>query len=364
MPRLSSLRKNRWILILSIGLMALILWWALRAKGYTQEPYVKERVLLGTYVSIKAYGKDQGRVERAVNEAMSEMEKVHRLMNFFDPSSEISKINQNAGKKGVRVSSEVTAVVSLSKAYGQKTAGAFDITVGPLTQLWNFEKKPHIPTKVELDEKLPLLDLKSISIGRKNNLVKLEKPGMRLDLGGVAKGYATDKAIEALKRHGISQALVTTGSTTRVIGSKPRSKPWRIGIQHPRSKKGEEEIIGILKFRDDKSVSTSGDYQRYFVKKGRRYHHILDPKTGMPIEGLMSVTVVTSRSCTEADILSTAIFVMGYPKGMNFIEQTKDLEGVIITSDGKACVSSGLKGKIENLIRVIQDSFLNFQPMS
>lgn len=334
-----------WLIILLIGLGVIL--WTTQNRGYTGEPFVREEILLDTFVKIKAYGDSKARVEKAVDEAMAEVRKVEDSMNFFDPKSEISKINRAAGKKAVEVSDEVLAVISLSKSYGEETGGTFNIAVGPLIPLWKFGENPRLPRQSEIDGVLPLIDLKDIEIDEKTKTVLLKRPGMMIDLGGVAKGYAADKAIESLKKRGVTQALITTGSTTRVRGSKPDGEPWRIGIEHPR-KSGQ--TIGILSLVN-KSVSTSGDYQRYFIKNGKRYHHILDPKTGRPAGGVMSVTVVTGRSCAEADILSTAIFVMGYPRGMKFIEQTRDLEGVLVTSDGKVHVSSGLKGKVEDLIQ-------------
>jgi len=336
-----------WLIILLIGLGITL--WMTQNRGYTGDPFVREEVLLDTFVKIKAYGGSKARVEKAADEALAEVKKVEDSMNFFDPKSEISRINRAAGKKAVEVSDEVLEVISLSKSYGEETAGAFDIAVGPLIPLWGFGENPRIPSQSEIDRVLPLVNLEDIEIDGETKTVLLKRPGMMIDLGGVAKGYAADKAIETLKKRGVTQALITTGSTTRVLDSKPDGEPWRIGIEHPR-KSGQ--TIGILNLVD-KSVSTSGDYQRYFIKDGKRYHHILDPKTGKPAGGVMSITVVAGRSCAEADILSTAIFVMGYPRGMSFIEKTGDLEGVLVTSDGRVHVSSGLKDKVEDLQKVI-----------
>lgn len=334
-------------IILITIIVGIIIWGILSFRGYIAEPYVKQKILLDTLVTVKAYGENKNKVEEAVNKTFSEMKRIENLINNYDPQSEISRVNQKAGREAVKVSAETFKIVKLSKLYGKKTGGVFNITVEPLVSLWNFGGRKHIPSQQELNEILPLINLNWVQLNERNQTVKLAKNGMGLDLGGVAKGYAADRAITILKRYAIRNALVTTGSTTRVLGGKPDGKSWQVGIQHPRK---QEEIIGILSLKNQ-SVSTSGDYQQYFIKNGQRYHHILSPFSGMPANEVMSVTVVTNKSCAEADILSTAIFVMGYPEGMQFIERTKNLEGVIVDAQGKVHISSGLKGKVKDLKR-------------
>lgn len=336
-------------IILIIIIVGIIGWGLLSLRGYSAEPYVKQKILLDTLVTVKVYGENKNKVEEAVNKAFSEMKRIENLINNYDPQSEISRVNQKAGREAVKVSPETFKIVKLSKLYGKKTGGVFNITVEPLVSLWSFGGRKHIPNQQELNKILPLINLNWVQLDKKNQTVKLAKKGMGLDLGGVGKGYAADRAITILKRYGIRNALVTTGSTTRVLGKKPDGKPWQVGIQHPRK---EGEIIGILSL-ENQSVSTSGDYQQYFIKNGQRYHHILSPFSGMPATEVISVTVVTDKSCAEADILSTAIFVMGYPEGMQFIERTKNLEGVIVDAQGKIHLSSGLKRKVKDLKRTL-----------
>lgn len=334
--------------IIVLLFFAVILIWKndFTSSSYAEEPFVKERFLLDTLVTIKAYGKDSRKVEKAVAAAFKEMARVEKKMNYFDSKSELSLINRRASKQPVSISTEMLALINMSLAYHQKTGGAFDITVGPLMNLWSFGQNEHVPGQPEIDGVLPLVDSQNIRLDLKERQIRLIKPKVRIDLGGVAKGYAVDQAIAVLKKHGIESALVTTGSTTRVIGQKPDGEPWKIGIENPRSK---NDIIGILELKDNESVSTSGDYQQYFIRKGKRYHHIFDPQTGLPAGDYMSVTVITPRSCAEADILSTAIFVLGYPKGLNFVEKNPDLEAMIVTTDGKIHLSRGLRGKVKEL---------------
>jgi thiamine biosynthesis lipoprotein len=319
-------------------------------SSYASEPFVKERFLLDTLVTIKAYGKDGKKVENAVAAAFEEMARVEKKMNYYNPKSELSLINRRASKQPLSISAEMSGLINLSLVYHQKTAGAFDITIGPLMDLWSFGQNEHVPDRPEIDEVLPLVGSQNIRLDLKDRKIQLIKPKVKLDLGGVAKGHAVDQAIAIIKKHGIKSALVTTGSTTKVIGLKPGREAWKIGIENPRSK---NDIIGVLELKDDESVSTSGDYQQFFIKKGKRYHHILDPKTGQPARGCMSVTVLTSRSCAEADIMSTAIFVLGYPEGMKYVEKNTDLEAMIVTADGKVHLSKGLRGKVEELERSV-----------
>jgi len=335
-------------IIALIAIVILVSWvWIAKEIAYINDPYVKEDALLDTYVTIKAYGESKNDVERAVNKAMAEIERIDGLMNFYSENSEISKINRGAGEKPVKITNDTMKTISLSVAYAKKTDGAFDPTIGAIIPLWDFGKEK-MPTTPKMKKNLPLVGYHLIKLDKKANTIAFLKDGMKIDFGGVAKGYAIDKAMEILKRGGITGALITTGSTTRVFGHKPKADTWKIGIQYPRSHKSGENTMGIIS-TTDKSISTSGDYQQYFIKDKVRYHHILDPKTGMPAQGCISVTIITDMGATEADILSTAIFVMGYPRGMDFIKQNNGIEGIIVTSDGAVHVSPGLKDKVEDL---------------
>lgn len=342
--------KRVWAIILMLLLITAIMVVSTRSqdKKYLNEPYQKEKVVLDTLVTIKAYGPHKAQVERAVDQAMEEIEKIDSQMDCFNPRSEVSKINKTAAKKGggkITVSPDLMTVIAASKEYNLKTEGAFDITLRPVMRLWDFNGKAHVPSQQQLQEALALVDMNNLEINREEGTISFKKRGMALDLGGVAKGYAADRAVAVLKKHGIRRALVTTGSTTMVMDSKPNNEPWIIGVQNPRKDNSTLGTIGLT----NKSISTSGDYQQYFMSKGKRYHHILDPKTGLPARECMSVTIITSDSCMDADILSTALFVIGYPKSMRFIENQEHVEAVIVDSKGKVHVTEGLRGRIKNL---------------
>lgn len=338
------MRKNINIAI-GVALLGLILILLFpRLSPSSSKPQIKEKILLDTLVTIKAYGKNKKRTTQSVDKAFKEMARIEKIANNFDPKSEISMLNKKAGRGPVKISHHLFKMIELSINYHKISGGTFDITIWPLIQLWSFGERKEPPSKSEILNRLSLVDTRKVNVDSHNQTVSLA-PNTSLDLGGISKGYAVDRAIVTLAEEGINSALVTTGSTTRTLGQKPKGQLWKVGIQHPRK---PDKLIGIVEL-DQKSISTSGDYQRFFTKNGRRYHHILNPKTGYPAEGIMSVTIITDQSCTEADILSTGVFVLGFPQGMEFIESKPGIEGIIITSDRRVHISRGLHEKTKNI---------------
>ena len=301
------------------------------------EEVVKARVLMGKIVEIKAHGEDRRYLLRAIDRAFEEMERLEALMSSYRPDSEVSLIEREA-PLWVRVSPEVFDVLSKALEVSRLSDGAFDITVGILSKVWDFEKGK-IPSRKDLETLLPLVDYRYLEL-KEGNLVRLRRRGVRLTLGGVAKGYIVDRAMDVLERMGVREALINAGGDVKAMGQ----RVWRIGIQHPRK---EGSLLGILDLRSG-AVATSGDYQRFFIREGKRYHHILDPDTGMPVEGLQSVTILAPEAW-YADALATAVFVMGGDGGRRLIEGLEGVEGVLVDRDGRVWLSSGLKGKVELL---------------
>ncbi len=341
------MNKRTWSIVLMLLLLVLTAAAVLSGRNgkYLDEPYEKEKVALDTLVSIKVYGEENRQVEQAVDLAIKEIEKVDKETDYYDPRSDISQLNKNAANNSntpVPASAHLVEIISTCKELSRLSGGAFDLTLGPVIELWNFGGKGRVPSAHRLGNALALADMGGLKVDRKKSTVLFRRLHMQLDLGGVAKGYAADRAVDILKRKGIDSALVTTGSTTVVLGAKPDGKPWLVGIQHPRK---EGKTLGTLELTNE-NVSTSGDYQRYFVRNGKRYHHILDPKTGLPANRCRSVTIVTKKSCTEADILSTAVFVMGASKGLDLLETLADTEGIIVDSRGKVHVTAGLEPRL------------------
>lgn len=303
--------------------------------------YKETQFLMDTMIEITAYGPN---AEEAVKAAFEEFRHLHSVTNNFDENSQLSRINQMAGKEKVAVDPELVKIIEFSKEVSDKLGGSFDITIGPLTNLWGIgHKGDYVPTQSEIDKVLPLVDYHLIEVDPVANTVYLPKPGMMLDLGAVAKGYATDQAVEILKKKGIQSALVNAGGDVRVIGKKPDGTPWRIGIQHPRDPDG---IIAKLALTEWDTMETSGDYQRFIMKDGARYSHLLDPRTGRQPKEVASVTIVNSSS-TYGDVLSKPIFVLGIEKGLEILKQFPGNEAVIVTLDGKVIVTPGLEGKLE-----------------
>jgi thiamine biosynthesis lipoprotein len=253
-------------------------------------------------------------------------------------------INQAAGKEKVQVDPDVIAMLKLARSRSEQLNGALDVSVGALTELWGVgHKGDFVPSEAEIKELLPLVNYQLIEIDDKANTVFLPKPGMRIDLGAVAKGYADRKAIDALKAQGIKSALVNAGGDVRIIGKRPDGQPWRIGVQDPRNSEG---IAAKLAMNDWDVLETSGDYQRFFMKDGVRYSHIIDPHTGHQPQGLASVTIV-AKSDNYVDILSTAMFVLGVEKAQQMLKHYPGTEAIFITTDGKKIITPGLEGKIE-----------------
>ncbi|MBU1486606.1 FAD:protein FMN transferase, partial [bacterium] len=288
-----------------------------------QSPVVKQsRLLMGTVVEIKVVGKDQAKAKEALNKAFGEIEKVNSLMSTYIEESEVSLLNREGEAK---VSKETLEVIEEALKISSLSQGAFDITVRPLINLWRRAgKEKKLPSREEIEGALSLAGFEGIEI--KEDVVSLKSAGMEIDLGGIAKGYAVDKAIEALKDAGIENALVNAGGDIYALGLRSSKKPWTIGIRHPREK---NKILATVKVTN-KAVTTSGDYERYFMLGGVRYSHIISPKTGYPVSEVpMSVSII-AQNCTLADALATACFVLGPDEGIKLIESLGQVEGMII----------------------------------
>lgn len=321
------------IMVLSTG--------CLSSSLFAPKPYKETQFLMDTIVEITAYGPN---AEQGVAAAFSEFQRLHTLTNNFDENSQLSQINQMAGKSKVVVDPDLIQIIAFSQEVSEKLGDSFDITVGPLTKLWGIgHKGEYIPTQAEIDKVLPLVNYHLVQLDPVNHTVYLPKEGMSLDLGGIAKGYATDKVIEILKAKGITSALVNAGGDVRVIGNKPDGKPWRIGVQNPRQADGISAKLALTQWD---TMETSGDYQRFIMKDGIRYSHILNPRTGWQPREVASVTMVNNSS-TYGDILSKPIFVLGVERGLEILKKFPGTEAVIVTMDGKIIVTPGLEGKIE-----------------
>lgn len=308
------------------------------------EPVTKNGFMLDTNIEITAYG-DKAIADKAVNDAFTCIRDIDNKMSPELPSSYVVKINEAAGKNYVKVDEDTFYVIKEGIKYGDMTNGMFDISIGPLVKLWGIgTEHARVPSKEEIENALKLIDYKKIEVNDTKKEVKLSSEGMMMDLGGIAKGYAADAVKDVLKSDGISSAIINLGGNVYAMGSKPDGSEWRIGIQDPFSSRGN--YVAIVKVKD-KSVVTSGNYERYFEVNGKRYHHIFDLTTGYPSDnGIVSATIVSDRSI-DGDALSTSVFVLGIDKGLKLVESLDGIEAIIITSDKKIYSTAGAKDILE-----------------
>lgn len=341
-------RRKR--LCIALILMTVLITACSRIKDKTK--YEETQIKMGTAMTIKAYGENG---EQAVSDAFKRIDEIERLTSLNISTSEVTSINNAAGKRYVKVSPEVFELIKESMELSKMSQGAFDITIGPLVKLWNFgTKDARVPSSEEIKEKLSLVGYEKIKINEKESSVMLEKPGMMIDLGGIAKGHAADQVVDILVNYGIKSSIINLGgSNVFVLGEKNKQELWTIGIQHPRKVQGDG-FLALVK-ESDKAVATSGDYERYFMVDGKRYHHIIDPKTGYPADnGIMSDSLVLDSTLVKnssmiGDALSTAVLILGPDKGLRLIESLDGVEGLIATSDYKLLISSGMDEKIESI---------------
>lgn len=304
-------------------------------QKYRLKPLKQTEMIMGTLVEITVIPAN----EKAIREAFEALKKVDALMSTYKEDSEISILNRE-GK--AQVSEETLEVIEDAIKFSNLTDGAFDITCRPLINLWKKAKKEEkVPTEEEMEEAISLVGYQRIIL--EGNQIRLEKEGMQIDLGGIAKGYAVDKAIEALKKNSIKRALVNAGGDLYALGTDPQGEKWQIGVQDPRE---EDKIIDIIKVKD-KAVATSGDYRRYFTLEGKRFSHIVNPKTGLTVQDVpMSVTII-GPDATTTDALSTGVFVLGPEEGMKLIESLPEVEGMIISEGMNKLTSEGWEEFLE-----------------
>lgn len=322
-------RRNRTKLIVVICLILAVLIGRYTMQRLKTKSFKRTEMIMGTLVEITVLPPN----EKAVKEAFNEMKRIDALMDIYRENSEVSILNREGED---RVSKETLEVIKKSIEFSRLTRGAFDITCGPLVNLWKEAKKnKEIPTAEEIKETISLVGYKKLIL--EGSWVRFKEKGMQIDLGGIAKGYAVDKAIEVLKKNGIKQALVNAGGDLYALGKASQGEKWQIGIQHPRQ---EGKILTIIKVKDE-AVATSGDYQRYFMLKGKRFAHIVNPMTGWTVQDVpMSVTII-APDAASADALATGVFVLGPQEGMKLINSLSGIEGMIVSEGMKTVTSSG-----------------------
>jgi thiamine biosynthesis lipoprotein len=307
---------------------------------YSANLYKFQQVAMGTLIEITLVGDDEAAANKAALQAFQEIKRIEQLMSPWIESADVSRINRSSGKEWVKISPETQTVIKKAQEISEISGGAFDITVGPLVELWRKARQEKIPPSAEaVKARLGLVNFKNIAMDREGK-VFLKKKGMAIDLGGIAKGYAVDKAFELLQSLGYKNLIVNAGGDLRIGGLK-NNQPWSIGIQHPRESQKFLARISVT----DMAVATSGDYQRFFIYEGKRYPHIFNPKDGFPTDDCQSVTVFSKEGMT-ADALATAVFVLGLEKGYSLCRKLEGVDCLIVDKEGKTIFTPGLKDRI------------------
>lgn len=292
---------------------------------------------MGSSLEIHVVGRDPAVLDRAIAEARAEIDRLDRMMTDWKETGELMEINHNAGVRPVRVPPELFFLVRRSLQVSELTDGAFDITWAGAGKLWKWwEKDPKVPTPEEVRASLENVGWRNVEMNEKDQTVYLRKPGARIGLGAIAPGYAGDLAIRKIRDLGVTDALVNLSGDVVAIGTN-EGRPWTIAIQHPR--RAGEAFASIP--LSDRALSTSGDSDRFFVKDGKRYGHIIDPHTGYPADRCQSVTIL-APTLAFADALATAVFVLGPERGMELVERIGGVDALIVAADGTVTKSRGL----------------------
>jgi thiamine biosynthesis lipoprotein len=295
----------------------------------------REEAVMGTRVAVEAWHEDPAVADAAMAAVIAEMHRVDRLMSHYKPESELSQVNARAAAGPVAVAPELAALIARALEFSALTDGAFDITYASVGYLYDYRAGQR-PDEAEIAARLPAVNWRHVVVDLAASTVRFTREGVRIDLGGIAKGYAVDRGIAILAERGIRHGTVTAGGDTRILGDR-RGRPWVIGIRHPDDR---QRVISRIPL-SDAALSTSGDYERYFDEGGQRYHHIINPRTGHSAGELRSVTII-GPDATTTDGLSTGVFVLGVERGLALIERLADVDAVLVTADGRVLYSSGL----------------------
>jgi thiamine biosynthesis lipoprotein len=307
------------------------------------EQFDEHRIMMGTIVSISAWTDDPPAARAAVEQAFAEIARIESATTRYAPESGVSIINHRGpGEESLYIDLDVSQVVARSLYVSRASGGAFDVTIAPVMDLWSFEEGARPPDRADVEEALGRVGYERIRLHPSSGNLTLPLDAA-IDLDGIAKGYAVDKAHRFLRTSGaFTGAILDAGGDLRFLGHPPGGGPWSVGIKHPR----KDGLLGVVT-TDGGSVATSGDYQHWFTFDGVRYHHILEPTTGYPARGVMSVTVLTER-CMDADAFATAVFVLGPRRGMRLVESQEGMEAIIVTGEDEVdevLLSSGLDGR-------------------
>lgn len=297
--------------------------------------YEGQAAIMGTEIAVELFHQNDSEACDAIDAVMQEMRRIDGDMSPFKETSLLSQMNKHAAERFVDVGPELFRLISKSQGYSILTGGAFDVTYASAGRYYDFRQSQK-PDPETLREAVKGINYRHLELNHKSHSVRFHHKHVYVDLGGIAKGYAVDQAVEILKDLGIQQAKVSAGGDSRIIGDR-LGEPWVVGVRHPRNKDANIVVLPLV----DASISTSGDYERFFEKDGVRYHHIIDPNSGDSARNVRSVTVIGAES-TVTDALSTSLFVMGAKHGIELIDRLNGIDAIVVDGEGKLHVSEGL----------------------
>ena len=327
----------------------------LNDAGDAAAPLIRQaRHLMGTICTVAVQDTDENRVDQAATAAFAEMSRLEALMTTWRPTSDVSRVNAAAGRQSVVVAPETFAVIKQALWIAKLSDGAFDITVGAFSGLWKFDEDNDgsIPTTAAVRDRLRLVNWRDVLVDTKTRAVRLRRPGQRITLGGIAKGFAVDAAVATLRSHGLQNFIVQCGGDMFAAGLHA-NRPWRVGIQDPRmppaNSPNPAASIGTVAL-SNQAFNTSGDYERFVIRNGRRYHHILDPKTGYPVDHTRAVSILAPSSFL-ADTVDTTVFVLGARRGLALLRhhEIANVDGLVVDAHNQVHISPGFKPKLTEL---------------
>ncbi len=304
--------------------------------AYSSEWVVRDAEIMGTTIHTEVWHQDERIAQQVADLVIQTMHEVNQSMSPYIETSELSLVNKNAATEVLPVTDELYAVIDHALHYSQMTNGAFDVTFASVGYLYDYRNAVR-PTKSDIQQQLQGVNYKHIVLDANRKTIHFKQPQVRIDLGGIAKGYAVDLAITRAQEHGVERIFVSAGGDTRILGDR-EGRPWVIGIRHPLNR---EKVIAKIPLVNE-ALSTSGDYERYFDEDGVRYHHIIDPKTGDSARKVHSVTIL-GPTAMDTDALSTSVFVLGAREGLKLLESLEAIEGIIVDNEANLLFSSGLQ---------------------
>lgn len=307
------------------------------------EPITRSEAIMGTVVKVTLYDSDDVTI---LDKSFDRVRAIEESVSINDSDEVIKdtildKVNKSSGIQPVKVDDDTFTIVKKGIEYSKLSNNLFDITIGPLVKLWSIGlPEERVPSKEEIKNVLEYINYEDIELNENDKSIFLKEPNMIIDLGGIAKGYAADEISEVLTENGVHSAIIDLGGNVYTHGTKVTGEDWNIGIQNPLDSRGN--VLGTIK-ANNKSIVTSGTYERFIEQDGVKYHHILNPKTGYPYDNNISGISIISDTSIDGDALSTSVFAMGVENGLVFVESQPGVEAIFVTTDKKVYLSSGMK---------------------